>query len=368
MPHEYLEKKLSEAYVETEQRIYKESFYHALCHDSIHLIEILIDKGLDYTIPIDEDKTAVAVAAEKETVKALEYLLRLSTRQNNPFPYKDLKFALEWCLQHRHHEIVEQLLYLLQRQVKNDNNLINFVAVKDYMNSLGTLLNNQNPIPVNQFTNLKNLLEKKLLTKRQLNYLYQFWLKSFPNDNPQALEIYNLLADDYYQIDKNERQRSAMKDVFQACIVAPILLIGSGLTSMVSLDIFRYIEHINYYDIITLNPNLGDHNLFLTIMLIILCIGSAVLLYSGVHVFYTSFKDSLALRREQLDRELIYHARKGDLIEVTHLVLRRRAHINAIAGISEATALYEAHRGGHTKVERFLIDNGGYSMQGNQLF
>lgn len=369
MPHEYLEKKLFEAYKETEGRVYSESFYHALCHDNIHLIEILIDKGFDYTHLFEGSRSAVVICADKETFKALEYLLILSVRENNLFGQQDLEYVLDWALNHRHYEIIDLLLYTLKQNSRCQRGLINFIAIKDLLCALSEITSQRQDIPANQMLNLKNLIQSKLLSKRQMNYLYHLWSTLFPSNSKQGLEIYHWLADVYYHLDKERRKQKASKEIIISCIFAPALILVSVLMMFACFDVYESIQYLFVdNDLLQARAEVESHQVLSMFLLGALTLGCVFFLQAGAYLFYKSFKNIVSLRNEQFDRELLFYSRLGDIEKIKYFILKRQAHINVIAGIAETTPLYEAHRSHHLKAEEVLIENGGYSMQGNRVF
>ena len=368
MPHEYLEKKLFEAYKETESRVYNESFYHALCHDNLHLVEILIDKGFDYTQVLQGSRSAIVICADKETFKVLEYLLVLSVRENNLYAPEDLKYVLNYALNSRHYELIDLLLFALKQNIKDQKELVNFISIKELLFSLSEIAKQSQKIPINQMLSLKNLINSRLLTKRQMNYLYYLWGDLFSSDNQQGLEIYYWLADAYCAVDKESRQKKISREMLTLCILSPVLILSAFIIMLVCFDVYTGFDYLLEVESKLASSAFHSSYVLYSFFFITLPLGIIFLLYHGIRLFYMSYKNIIQLRSEQFDRDLLLHARQGNVGLVKHLILKKRAHINVIAGIAETTPLYEAHRSQHHKVENFLIENGGYSMQGNQVF
>ena len=74
MSRDYLDEQLSLAYNQIKERVYLESFNHALSHDNLELIEILIHEGFDYTQPLPGGSSAIILAIEKEAYKVFVYI------------------------------------------------------------------------------------------------------------------------------------------------------------------------------------------------------------------------------------------------------------------------------------------------------
>lgn len=368
MPEKYLEEKLSEAYKETTQRVYLETFYHAICHDNIYLIEILIEKDFDITQKVLGKKSALALALEKQTAKVIEILLIISMRHNKHFEYKDLKKALEWCLNNRYHHLVEIVIYALKHKVTQDQSLINFISVRDNMMSLSDILKNKKDIPVHQMLNFKSLLSAPLLTKRQLSYLYTLWEKSFPAEHPQSLEIFHALADRYYLKDKFFRATEKKRAFFESFVLSPAILSGSFLVGLVNKRIYHYLEKKGFFSYLT-GPEISyAQDTTFAGLFIALSLGFFIMIYAALKIFKESCQKLKKLKQKQIDRDLIYFTRQGNTEKVQNLVLSKKAQINTIAGIAESTPLFEAYRSNHRLIAQFLLDHKGFSMQGNQVY
>ena len=291
MPQEYLEKKLFEAYKETEKRVFKESFYHAICHDNLHLVEILIDKGFDYTQLLGDTRSAIIICTDKDTVRVLEYLLIISVRENNFYTFNDLHYVLNWALANRHYEVIDILLYALKQDSQSPQSFVKFITIKDLMTAFGDIAKSGHDIPKNQMLNLKNLITSNPISKRQMNYLYYIWSEVFEENHLQGQEIYNWLSDSYYALDKDRRTKKVSREIVISAFFSPLLVLAAGLLYIISQDVYLGLNNMLSGDLSSMQTPITSHRYLFVFLLFSLYLGIVALGHSAVKLFLSSIKN-----------------------------------------------------------------------------
>lgn len=345
----------------------QETFYHALCHDNVSLIEVLVEQGFDFSFFSYNSQSALLCCLEKRSVKTLEYLLIMSMRKNQLFLYKDLMKVLNWSLETGVYKSIEITLYALKQEREQDSALMDFVTVKDYFSSLCEILKQQNALPEHQISHFSSLVKKHPLTKRQLNYLYYLWEKDFPPHNPHSLEMYKVLADEYDKLDHLLHLSQSYDLVTKITLKTVLIVFATAFTLWESVRIFGY--GLNFIEQKALSFEIlfaGGYDKALLCFSLYLGLMAGILWY-----FIKCLKKVLLQFRENTQRQksrlLLHQARLGHFDEVVRLIEEQRAHKNSIGGIACSTALFEVARMGNPTIERYLEGQGCYKMKKSLL-
>lgn len=349
-----------------ESRLY--TFYQALCHDNLSLIEIFIEQGFTFHQNIHNNQCALTIALDKESINSLEYLLIISMRESEYFSVDILKQTLAWSLLRQYDKLIELSLYALKQHRVKDRSLLAFMAACDYMSSVQDILKDSQSIPVNHMTRLKSLLFADTLTKEQIRHLYHIWRSHFSPNHKQSLEIYQIIAESYYQCDRSIRSKKLKFYSLKAYFLSPLLVILAIGYLVLAHNVYENIFVIHNSELFKYSHLYSKYALFSIILFITLCLISLVFIYLAKSFFMKSFRCLKDLTKEQLDRDLLLSVRYGKLEETIFLIQVKCARVNSISGVAKSTPLFEARRFGQEKIAQFLLTYDAYSMQGDKVF